>query len=215
MLHFNVHRHGGAIPPDELAVVNRRPGEPVGDASLFSFGVHPWEADAPDGLEWLEQALSHPRAVAVGETGLDRIRGPALDIQTQVFLRQLEVAKSRRLPVIIHCVRAFEELIQAKKLHDTGTLWVLHGFRGKPDLARRLLDAGLSLSFGAAALKPTPSLRESIALVPFDRLFLETDEADIPVARVYAAVAALKGVEIEALAARLSAFPAIPARPRA
>ena len=199
---YNVHRHGFPVPPGELAVVNRRPGEPLDGppGALLSCGVHPWEADAPGGLAWLEQALSNPRAVAVGETGLDRARGPGLDVQGETFLRQLELAKARQAPVIIHCVRAFQEIIQAKRRHDTGTLWVVHGFRGKPELARRLLDAGMALSFGAAALSPTPSLRATIALVPFDRLFLETDEADIPVARVYAAVAALKGVSVEELA---------------
>lgn len=142
---------------------------PDGDG-LISVGVHPWNADRVTPEVWtrMDAWLDDPRVVAVGEVGLDRARGPEIDVQLPVFNRQVELAYERRLPLIVHCVRAADILLAERRKHPDGQ-WIYHGFRGKPALARQLLDAGIDLSFGH-----TYNL-ESYEATPGERRYRESD----------------------------------------
>ena len=91
---------------------------------------------------------SCPQVVAIGECGLDRLRGAALEEQQRWFVRQAELAESSGRPLIVHCVKAFDVLIQLHRCLSPRAQWVVHGFRGKPQLAQMLLRAGMHLSFG-------------------------------------------------------------------
>ncbi len=134
---------------------------------LYSAGIHPWQtasSDELDGLfEGLECLLSHPAVVAIGECGLDRLRGGSLDVQAEVLRRHLVLAERYVRPVILHCVRAFDLLLQIKKAQPISVPLIVHGFRGRAALARQLLDAGFDLSFGRhyqeEAYQATPPCR--------------------------------------------------------
>lgn len=173
---IDIHTHSGPVRPDAVLCVD--PVEaaflPPGDGQL-SVGIHPWNAGKTDSEVWrrLEGWLDDNRVVAVGEIGLDRLRGPAMDIQTGVFESQALMAAERHLPVVVHCVRATEILLEIRKKlfpvgHDSEQ-WILHGFRGKPTLAEQLLKNGIDLSFGKIRNE------ESYALTPPSRRYYETD----------------------------------------
>lgn len=138
----------------------------------YSVGIHPWETATvigPDVWGWLERTAADARVAAIGECGLDALRGAPLGDQESLFLRQAKLAGRLEKPLIIHCVRAWHRLLALRKeLPDTVPL-IIHGFRGKPELARQLLDAGFSLSFGT---KYNPA---TMALCPPQRLYRETD----------------------------------------
>lgn len=141
------------------------------EARLFTCGLHPWNADrfTPSLLERLRRMLTRPDCLGLGEAGLDALRGPSLDRQMPVFESQARLAEELQMPMIIHCVRAHEPLIALYRRLRPQRPWIIHGFRGKPAVARRLLDAGLSLSLG-------PRFNtETARLIPEDRLFIETD----------------------------------------
>ena len=123
-------------------------------------------------LSHLEQLLAHPQVVAVGECGLDRMRGADMAVQEEVLTRQLRWAEQYRLPVTLHVVRAFDRLLYLRRKFSPTTQWTVHGFRGKPALARQLLQAGFHLSFGKH-YHP-----ESYALTPPDCRREETDEEE-------------------------------------
>lgn len=144
--------------------------------ALYSAGVHPWwtDSDAAALLAGLEELLPHPSIVAVGECGFDRLRGGSLPLQQDVFERQIALAEKHSLPVTIHCVRAFDLLLKCARQLRPATRWTIHGFRGRPALARQLLDAGFDLSFG---LRFNP---ESLRLTPPSRRKFETDDSGIP-----------------------------------
>ncbi len=141
---------------------------------LYSVGIHPWwTANAPRLpllFKGLEAWLSHPAVVQLGECGLDRIKGADLTVQEEVFCRQVVLGEKRGLPLTIHCVRAFDRLLYFHKQLRPTTRWTVHGFRGGPQLAQQLLDAGLDLSFGVR------HNLESFALTPPSRRHWETDE---------------------------------------
>ncbi|MDO4929731.1 MAG: TatD family hydrolase [Bacteroidales bacterium] len=142
--------------------------------AFYSCGIHPWwtadAAELPLLIAGFEALVVHPQVVALGECGFDRLRGADLALQERVFLHQTNFAPAASLPLVLHCVRAFDVLLRLRKQSSAPRLWVIHGFRGNPVLARQLLSAGFRLSFG------THYNAESFALTPPDCRYRETDE---------------------------------------
>lgn len=173
---IHTHRHciddGSAVVNIELETV------PPCPPTVFSAGIHPWEADKVTGhvWTWLEDALSRPNAYAVGEAGLDLRHGPNINVQLPVFRRQAFMADDLHKPLIIHLVGAYDRLYEVQRevlLRNGGhtPLWIIHGFRGRPELAHQLLDHGMYLSMG---VRFNP---EAASIVPQQRLLAETDDA--------------------------------------
>lgn len=195
---FDIHTH----QPDcnfNQAIASFSVGtEPMDDRVVHaSVGIHPWhltEADAKDRLQTLEEALKQERVVALGEAGLDRLRGCSLDVQRAVFRQEIMLAEEYRLPMVIHCVRAFNELLQLKKELRPVQPWIIHGFRGKENVARELLRHGCYLSFGEKFQK------DALRAVPLERLFIETDDSEKNIADIYQLIAHTRGISLEELA---------------
>ena len=161
-----------------------------------SAGVHPHEARTLDAAALGEVArlCREPEVVALGEIGLDyAVTGDSVlrTAQRHWFEQQMELAADRSLPVIIHCVRAYNDLIPILR-HYPHVTPVIHGFTGSPELAERLLQAGGYLSFGHRTAA-SPKTRQALAAVPVDRVFFETDESPLPIAATYATAAAITG----------------------
>lgn len=153
-----------------------------------SVGRHPWHAShgwTADEAQLLAQALGQEECVALGEVGLDRSRGPALDLQQSVLVAQLDAAAERALPVILHCVGAHADLMQLRKRRGDTNPWIIHGFSGHGELAGQLLRMGFSLSFGTALLSTGAKVREALTHVPTDRIFFETDESGMDIRAIY------------------------------
>ncbi len=141
-------------------------------------GIHPHDADGLDAGSWRElETLARQRpVVAIGETGLDYFRMlSAREAQVEAFERHLELAAQVGLPVIIHCRDAYEDLkviLRAKKPERA----ILHCFSSGPDDVQTFLDIGCYISFsGTVTFSNAANLREAAALVPLDRLLIETD----------------------------------------
>ena len=164
----DIHTHDTRAGAD--SIINIEPDSPIPSGGSYSTGIHPWRAAEADRL-WplVEDAAGRPEIVAIGECGLDRLRGPGMDIQEEVFVRHARLAERTGKPLIIHCVRAWAEILRLHSRLRPAVPWIIHGFRGRPALASQLLQAGFHLSLGP---KASPEL---LALVPPDRLHRETD----------------------------------------
>ena len=127
------------------------------DGRSYSVGVHPWDAEAQVDWERLRQAASLPQVVAIGECGLDAMRGPALDVQEPVFVRQARLAEELGKPLIVHCVRAYGRLMELRRALSPSQPWLVHGFRGKPELARQFAALGFEISLGPKFNPAVPS----------------------------------------------------------
>lgn len=144
-------------------------------------GLHPWwveKADVDAVLADLADALTPD---GLGECGLDyaRARRDAdRDAQRKALRPQLALARERDVPVVLHCVRAYPDLLGILR-RDGAPPGMVHGWTGPPDLVRPFLDLGLYLSFGTAIARPGKA-RSAVAAVPDDRLLLETDAPDRP-----------------------------------
>jgi len=135
--------------------------------------------------------------VALGECGLDRVRGVPWDLQVRAFEAQLELAREHSLPVVLHVVKAFPAILQAHR--TAATPWFVHGFRGGPELALDLWRHGIRLSFGPALLK-SRKLQAAFRALPPQALLLESDEDALDMPAFYAQAAALRGLEPPELA---------------
>ena len=138
----------------------------------FSYGIHPWDTGGAGIDRMLARVASlaaDSRVVAIGETGLDALRGAPLDVQERIFLRHAAIAESVGKPLIIHAVRTAARIAGLCRSFRPTVPWIIHGFRGKPQLARQLLAAGLSLSLGPLHNPDTA------AMIPPGRLYRETD----------------------------------------
>lgn len=141
-------------------------------ALLYSLGIHPWNAaDAtPELLALLRVRAEENNVVAIGEAGLDRLRGPSLEIQHPVFEAQARIADEVSKPLIIHSVRTVPEVISLHKRMSPSVPWIIHGFRGGPDAARQLLARpGIYISLGSRFRA------DAEAVIPPERLLRETD----------------------------------------
>lgn len=146
---MNLHTHHRPSDPAEQFILNCYPGDVPADVERCSVGLHPWYVNEmwQQQLERLQLDIQLPNVVAIGECGLDMVKGPELSLQLAAFEAQIRLAETHRLPLIIHCVRAFDQLLQLQKKYNPQQLWIVHGFRGKPQLAQQLLACGIRLSF--------------------------------------------------------------------
>ena len=189
------------------------------DGVFAALGVEPHRAAGPDAgrLAELRDLLSHPKAVAVGETGLDTVRQFATPLeQRRLFDAQLALADEVALPVVVHS-REAEEETAAALAPFRGTV-VLHCF-SSPGLLSAALERRYFVSFAGNVTFPrAPELRDAAALVPADRLLVETDSPFLApqpvrgrpnepanVVHTIAALASARGESAEAVATQTHA----------
>ena len=126
----------------------------------YSVGIHPWHIGRSGGEHsgvegavasrvcGLEELVRHPQVLAVGEAGLDKLADAPMDLQVEVFRCQACLAEEVGKPLVIHLVKAVDELLKVKRDLRPSNPWIIHGFRGKAALVEEYLKHGFYLSFG-------------------------------------------------------------------
>lgn len=169
----------------------------------FSLGIHPWFLERQDieaAMQKMAAADAYPNLMAIGECGLDKCISTPMALQIEIFNFQVELAELLGKPLIIHCVKAFNELIQIKKTRKPNSPWIIHGFNANAVICKQLLKHDCYLSFGKALLNPHSHASKALVEVPLERLFLETDAAvDVSIGSIYAAAAKIVGLQLETL----------------
>lgn len=188
---YDFHTHNPEPVSGVVKMVNIEPGapSPKHDGIFYSSGVHPWRTAAAFNPALLQEML--PRLTAIGETGLDRLRGAPLPEQIKIFEQHLKY----QMPLIIHNVRCTAEILH-RLPNPVRTLW--HRAPTKPSTLQQIIVAGSTVSFGQNELRhldPT--------IVPLNRLGLETDDFDIPIDKVYQDAAELWRIPIDQLTRQL------------
>lgn len=201
---FDIHTHFPTGDPALVEMENLRFGQSAsGRARFCSAGLHPWfleKVHLEAALQWLEVQAALPATRAIGEAGLDKVCGTDWALQEQAFRACIERSERVGKPLLIHCVKAYNEVIQLKKQLNPAQNWIFHGFNKHPDTAAMLLRAGCFLSFGNAILQEGNHSAEALQRMPDDRFFLETDDAEeVGIVRIYEQAALLRGVDVECL----------------
>ena len=196
---INIHTHQILNRENTFSLFNISPEKfaelSTSGNNYFSAGIHPWHIDSTveEKIKTLKQIASNPAVLAIGETGLDKLCDVDFNIQKEIFNCQISIAKETGKPLIIHCVKAWDEMRQILKETQINVPVIFHGFRGKPQIARELTKAGFYLSFGNLFNK------KSLEVTPFNRIFLETDDKNFAIEEVYKLVAEVKGISVEKL----------------
>lgn len=178
--YLDLHTHHVRSTPETIQIRSCRLSEvgtlPTHPSLYYSIGLHPWFADelCEEALPHLQEALRTPHVLALGEAGLDKAtQRTAFSDQIRLLRAQIQLSEELGLPLILHLVRAQDELLCLRKEIHPDQPWLIHGFRGGIDQARQLLRAGLYLSFGRH-FHP-----ESLAAAHAEgRAFLETDDEE-------------------------------------
>ena len=201
MKFFNLHTHQYTNQPNVLELVNQYPQEFDPAIPFYSIGIHPLFIDEnrlEDDFKIVDDKLALPECLALGECGLDKRAETPFDIQVSVLERQLALAEKHQKSVVIHCVAAFQELIEIKKRLKISVPMIVHGFSKKVELAKQLIDNGFYVSFGKNLLR-NPELESVFVSIPNDKFLLETDMVEEGIRAVYALAAKYKGLELSEL----------------
>lgn len=183
------------------AVISVNPWEfaPV-DGLCYSVGIHPWQAAraAEADFDRLAECATSGNVLMIGECGIDKLRGGDLPMQMSVLERHIALSEQVGKPLVLHCVRASNELCRLRRQLRPSMPWIVHGFRGNAHVASQLLDAGFYLSYGER-FNP-----EALAITPADRLLAETDESLLPIDEIHRRLAAARQVTVVELVAGIS-----------
>ena len=154
---------------------------------FFSTGLHPWHIGTvklEECFRAIDQAAMQKDMLAVGECGLDRAIKTDFALQEWCFKQQIAIAEKHDKPLIIHCVRAYSDLLQIKKESKSGVLWIIHGYHGNLETTLSLIKHEFYFSVGEQLLKDE-SKHEIFRSIPIERLFLETDESELSIDMIY------------------------------
>jgi TatD DNase family protein len=186
-MYIDVHTHSGLKQSQGVIAIKNILIEEAeklipGD-EYYSIGVHPWDTAKPFfNPDLPADFFAKPHFVAIGECGIDKL--------------QALLSETHHKPLIIHCVRAWQEILDLKNEIRPKSFWIIHGFRGKPELAKQLVNSGFYLSFGESLINPKPGIVESFSQVPLNRLFLETDVSSHPIEMIYQAASLIKNIPL-------------------
>ena len=166
------------------------------DNRNISIGIHPWDIDSSWEKQFtiIKELARKENVRAIGECGIDKLRSLATtDTQLKIFKAHALLAEEIQKPLIIHCVKGFDELIAMHRELLPKQAWIIHGFRGKPQQTEQLIKEGFYISFGEKFNI------DSLKALPLEQLFVESDESKIGIANIYNLIANVKGCSIEDL----------------
>jgi TatD DNase family protein len=203
--YIDIHNHGGVPAPGIfiLETLMAHEGRTTLDVPgiAYTYGIHPWFLQRDNyrkQIESVRENAENPAVLAIGEAGFDKLRGADPDLQRSVFEEQVEISEMVEKPVVIHCVRAWDDLLSVHKRMKPKMPWLIHGFRGNVEQAVQLLSKGMYLSFWFNFIL-RPESAKLIRAVPDNRIFLETDGSDAGIKEIYKKVSLDKGIETEEL----------------
>lgn len=169
---------------------------------FFSAGLHPWhieKVNLEECFQAIDCAARQKNMLAVGECGLDRSIKTDFAYQEQCFKQQIQIAEKHGKPLIIHCVRSYSDLLKFKKENKSNVAWIIHGYRGNLETTLSLIKHGFYFSVGEHILKDE-SKHAVFRLIPIERLFLETDESELPIVQIYSMATQIQKIDENELA---------------
>lgn len=162
---------------------------------LCSIGIHPWESNSVKQKELLllQELSTHPFVVAIGECGIDRMKGADIKLQTDLFEQHIILSEKVKKPLIIHAVKSADLILALHQKYKPTQTWIIHGYRGNATTAQQYIRRGIELSYGE---KFNP---EAVVATPMNMLWIESDESSVDINQIYNSVAQAANIEAEEL----------------
>ena len=201
--YIDAHTHHGQ-KENVLSVINLYPADKgrIEAGNYYSIGIHPWyipEKGSGRLLKDLEALARREEVVAIGECGLDKLSSVPMDLQQFVFEQQVEIAEKLGKPLIIHCVRSFNELAQVKNHTGSTIEWIIHGFNSNLHVADMLIRHEMYFSFGKALANPGSNASIVLPQLEDELYLLETDDSGMQIEEIYRFASGLVGMDMETL----------------
>ena len=198
---LDIHTHN--ISSSSSSVLNIIVGRDVlSVGNKFSLGIHPWYiSDVKYQVSILKTELDKENSnfLFIGECGLDKVKGVQYGEQEEVFRKQIKFSEDYKKPLIIHCVKSYNELIKLKKELKPTQPWIVHGFNRKKTIGDSLIKEGMFLSFGYSFLNSLKGA-EVLQSTPLNKLFFETDNNnEFTIEEVYILASEILNIDIETL----------------
>lgn len=197
-MYINIHTHNPESPSQtSLSIYNLQATQPIPIeySGKLSAGIHPWyiPSNHSQAIATLKQIATENNTVAIGECGLDKLCQTPFELQIKIFEEQIKISEEVKKPLIIHCVKSNNLIVELKKYYKPIQPWIIHGFRGKPQTATMLTEADIILSIGEKFNA------ETIKSLPIAKILIESDESTLSIEEIYQNIALIRGIEVEEL----------------
>lgn len=197
-MYIDIHTHTPESPNQtSLSIYNVQPTQPTASQykGIFSAGIHPWyiPENPKQAINNLKALAQKNNMVAIGECGLDKLCKTPFEIQTSIFEEQIKISEETKKPLIIHCVKSHNQIIEYYKKYKPTQQWIIHGFRGKPQTATMLTDAGIIISIGE---RYNP---DTVKILPIEKILIESDESTLSIEEIYKNVATTRNISVDTL----------------
>lgn len=193
---INIHTHravGG------IEILDTTYGGEKVEKALYSVGIHPVLLNDIGESSKIVAEIENGGVIAIGESGLDRNSEMGIDDQIKLFEQQIELSERYSLPLIIHCVRAFPELLALHKKFKPVQAWIVHGYNNNREILTELQKHNIYISIGKAVMNKATNAYSLLSEIALDRLFLETDDSDYKIRDIYIQVAIGLKMDVEQL----------------
>lgn len=201
MKFVDIHTHRLSLEDDVISIYNLFINESIELNKLVSpvsISFHPWFINDQSVAKTLEAipVFLNNKFLAIGECGLDKVKNQNFTLQLEVFEKLIQISEEIKKPLIIHCVKAFNEIIKFRTDYQCKQVWVFHRFSGSRQIAEQLIQQNCFLSFGEHLITNN-KLQALFLQIPLENVFFETDDADIPIFEIYQKASELKKISME------------------
>lgn len=207
LIDFHTHnnellKEKSLVKDNSLAIYSHSIGNTIDNGGYISLGLHPWdivEENIANEISFIKQHVDANNVIYVGECGIDKCYAniTPIALQQHIFELHIQISETHSKPLLIHCVRAVNEIINLKKKHKPKQQWIVHGFNNNVSTAKMLVGEGIMLSFGAALLNSNSNARKVIATLDNKSFVLETDGKDTSIYDIYQAAANIRGTTLK------------------
>lgn len=197
--YINIHTHSLRKSADVISIYNLKIDENIPD-SQFSSGIHPWHINPLNyysQIKNIEKLLTNSEAIFIGECGLDKLKCSDFKLQQTVFQLQINLAIKFQKPMILHCVKAFDEILVMLKNKVSADKIIFHGFHKSPEMAFDLTSKGYSISLGKSLFLQPDRMKSVFEEVNPEKIFFETDDSEYSIEEVYQKASEISDKSIE------------------
>lgn len=201
-MYIDIHSHSSNVEDNVLKLQNIfLQSDELGN-TYFSAGLHPWHISGDYSLIVfkLKSLVGNSKLLAIGEAGLDKNVVIPLTEQKRALEMQLHYSEKYKLPVILHIVKAYSDIIALRAENEYSQPWIVHGFVKSKELADQLIGKGFYLSLGASLMNENSSSVELIKNIDLSKVFFETDDnKDYSIVDIYRRAAQIRNIPLEDL----------------
>lgn len=159
---------------------------------LYTYGLHPWNLKTTNNQldafkEKFKSIIKHQSLIGFGEIGLDKIHNETYEVQKKIFSEILKWKEdiAPYFPLVLHCVRAFSDILNLLKLHQPKCSVIFHDYNGNSEITRELLKYKVYFSLGQQLFQSNSKLIQGIQDIPLEKILIETDDHQRSIQDVY------------------------------